>query len=337
MDLVKLLAKLQTIGVTEEKKPDADGDGVPDWADKKPGADDTEDKKEKANEDIENVLRKLQAIQEGNNEDTEVDEAVKVMRKDQFTGDFERYSRDATDPDAQAHRDQTAAAMKDFRKQTGISGAKKLAGDYRAKQAGLNIHSRKTFEEEDVEEGNEFAQKVQQLKAQGAKPGTKFKTSDGKEHVLEAEEACEDCGKVHEGACKEEDLKECDMSPLSSMGGMEQQATPDRYTLTIQRGDKNLNVTTDNPAELLQLMKLAGVTQGAEVQQAPAEEQEVEEDWGNTPAQTNEPEPRGHGDIRDWGLPGTAKAKVRYTPQQQGDNPMESKMFEEYKQFKQGK
>ena len=34
-------------------------------------------------------------------------------------------------------------------------------------------------------EGNEFAQKVRQLKATGAKKGTKFKTSDGEEHTLE--------------------------------------------------------------------------------------------------------------------------------------------------------
>lgn len=69
MDLTKLLYKLQAIGgmqgaMNEEKKPDADKDGVPDWADKKHGEDDTEDKKEKANEDIFNVLKGLQAIQE---------------------------------------------------------------------------------------------------------------------------------------------------------------------------------------------------------------------------------------------------------------------------------
>ena len=34
-------------------------------------------------------------------------------------------------------------------------------------------------------EGNEFAQKVQQMKAAGAKKGDKFKTSDGEEHTLE--------------------------------------------------------------------------------------------------------------------------------------------------------
>ena len=31
--------------LNEKKKPDADGDGVPDWADKKPGKDDNADKK----------------------------------------------------------------------------------------------------------------------------------------------------------------------------------------------------------------------------------------------------------------------------------------------------
>ena len=35
------------------------------------------------------------------------------------------------------------------------------------------------------QEGNEFAQKVRQMKAAGAKKGTKFKTSDGEEHTLE--------------------------------------------------------------------------------------------------------------------------------------------------------
>jgi len=36
-----------------------------------------------------------------------------------------------------------------------------------------------------MREGNEFSKKVQDLKAQGAKKGTKFKTSDGEEHTLE--------------------------------------------------------------------------------------------------------------------------------------------------------
>jgi hypothetical protein len=37
-----------------------------------------------------------------------------------------------------------------------------------------------------ADEGNEFSKKVQDLKAQGAKKGTKFKTSDGEEHTLES-------------------------------------------------------------------------------------------------------------------------------------------------------
>jgi len=37
--------------LAEKKKPDADGDGVPDWADKKPGKDDNADKKAKKGTD----------------------------------------------------------------------------------------------------------------------------------------------------------------------------------------------------------------------------------------------------------------------------------------------
>ena len=96
MDLARLLGRLNAIGgmqgaVTEEKKPDADKDGVPDWADKKPGADDTEDKKEKANEDIMNVMRGLKAIQEAEEcsvcghtpcecEEEKVDEALNTAK-----------------------------------------------------------------------------------------------------------------------------------------------------------------------------------------------------------------------------------------------------------------
>ena len=40
----------------------------------------------------------------------------------------------------------------------------------------------------------------------------------------------------------------------------------------------------------------------------PAQEQVANEEFGNTPAATAEREPRSRGDIRDWGLPGTARA-----------------------------
>jgi hypothetical protein len=47
----------------EEKKPDDDGDGVPDWADEKPGKDDHADEEEEEETQTENVnmefLRRL--------------------------------------------------------------------------------------------------------------------------------------------------------------------------------------------------------------------------------------------------------------------------------------
>lgn len=347
-DLVNLLGRLNAISEESKKKPDADKDGIPDWADKKPGADDEEDKKEKANEDIMNVMRGLKAIQEA------------------------------------------------------------------------------SLEEDDVEEGNEFAKKVQDLKAQGAKSGTKFKTSDGKEHVLEAEEHCDTCDKpVDKCVCDDHDhvkealnvpklsallgvdgqklraavmrsqqgqptrsdiilladtfvkiltnpddkaiqdvanlikagnskqapkeqpteesvqLGECGdamASPLSMMGTEQAPEQQDRYTLTITKGDgSSLNATTDVPEELMQIMKLAGINVGGGVTQAPAGEDAVEEEFGNTPAATQEREPRLHGDTKDWGLPGTARAKTQYTPAQQGDNPMAESMISEYKNFKAGK
>lgn len=73
MDLINVLQRLNAISEESNKKPDADKDGVPDWADKKPGADDTEDKKEKANEDIMNVMRGLKAIQEAEEKCSECD------------------------------------------------------------------------------------------------------------------------------------------------------------------------------------------------------------------------------------------------------------------------
>ena len=52
----------------------------------------------------------------------------------------------------------------------------------KVKEMGLD----KVQHELDMREGNEFSKKVQDLKAQGAKKGTKFKTSDGEEHTLES-------------------------------------------------------------------------------------------------------------------------------------------------------
>ena len=46
LDQIAEATDLKSIPEAKKKKPDADGDGVPDWADKKPGKDDNEDKKE---------------------------------------------------------------------------------------------------------------------------------------------------------------------------------------------------------------------------------------------------------------------------------------------------
>ena len=226
-------------------------------------------------------------------------------------------------------------------KESEMSAMRKLAGIQEA-----------TVEEDDVEEGNEFAKKVQDLKAQGAKSGTKFKTSDGKEHILE-------CGDDYEMGGQ--------MSPMSVTGteqpgmgvpaqvmSMDTDATGDaspkaKYTLSIQNGDNNLQMTTDMPDEIIHIMKLAGVNKGAEVtkteapeqEQTNAPKQEVEEEWGNTPAQTKERDPKAYGDIRDWGMKGTGAGKpgsAMNKPSGSGDNPLgEQAMMEAYKKFKASK
>lgn len=153
--------------------------------------------------------------------EAEMDEMVKVMRTNPVTGDFERYERGATAPGAQAHRDKTAAAMKDFRKQTGIAGAKDLQGDYRAKQAGLNIHANTPLkaepyvEEDDVEEGNKFTGNLAKARAAGKKEADL--DGDG------------DMEKVQESV----DLTECGMMP-ENMGMMHN--TPATITMTATAG-----------------------------------------------------------------------------------------------------
>lgn len=190
--------------------------------------------------------------------------------------------------------------------------------------------------------------------------------------IQESDDACDECGKVHEGACKEEDLKECGdmaMSPLTAPNaGIELspmaaayddatdsyagepngpaepvEATP-IFTLTVRNGENNLSMTTDVPEEIMHVMKLAGVQGKAEIKKAEpeqGEQKEVEEAWGNTPAATKEKEPRAYGDIRDWALKGTGKGQpgsAMNKPAGSGDNPLsESSMLKEYRKFKSGK
>jgi hypothetical protein len=268
MDLARLLGRLNAIGgmqgsVTEEKKPDDDKDGVPNWADKNEGEDDTAPKS-KANEDIFNVLKGLQAIREGkcsecghdpcdcdSNEDEKLDEC----------GDM-----DMSPLTAMADANGMPAGVIDVQQPT--SPAVNVATDY-----------------DDATD-----------------------SYPGQENSPAEEKA--------------------------------------RYTLSIQNGDSSLNMTTDMPDEIIHIMKLAGVQGKAEVKKAAPEEGEDEKEvdeaaWGNTPAATNEKEPKAYGDIRDWGQKGTGQGKEGYGDRKapgHGDNPMsESAMFAEYKKFKAGK
>jgi len=115
------------------------------------------------------------------------------------------------------------------------------------------------------------------------------------------------------------------------------------YTLSIQNGENNLQMTTDMPDEIIHIMKLAGVNKGAEVtkKEMPAGgEQEVEESgYENTPDNTRARDPKAHGDIRDWGQKGTGAGNPNYPGTgASGDNPMnEQRMFDDYKNFKAGK
>ena len=88
-----LIAKMDEIEQIDEeakKKPDADGDGVPDWADKKPGKDDKEAKKKveetsakmldkmKGN-DLMKSRRDAKAEEKKEKEDKKVDEAIAIQ------------------------------------------------------------------------------------------------------------------------------------------------------------------------------------------------------------------------------------------------------------------
>jgi hypothetical protein len=160
---------------------------------------------------------------------------------------------------------------------------------------------------------------------------------DQQEEILEImmDEIVSDYGNDKmESTMSTENLEECGMGSVGYQ--LPQQEPTDRYTLNIQRGDKNLNVTTDSPEELMMIMKLAGVNGVATVGQEVATEE-----FANTPDATKEREPRAYGDIRDWGFKGTGRGQpgsALNKPAGQGDNPLsEQAMLEEYRRFKQGK
>ena len=302
--------------VEEAKKPDADKDGIPDWADK--------DDEEKVDEGAMDKLKQLgkKALDTLGHKDDE--ELIKDMQKQQG-------------------QEPTGKKPEPVKENTTLAILRQLAGIQEAK-----------IEEDDVEEGNEFSGALKAAKDAGKE---EFEVAGKKYKVNE-------CGDYPESG---------QMSPMTMTGQeqphmgipaevMAQMSAPEQgpeqaqpeiamaepeapkatYTLSIQNGENNLQMTTDMPDEIIHIMKLAGVNKGAEVtkKETPADgEQEVEESgYENTPDNTRARDPQAHGDIRDWGQKGTANAKTHYTPAKSGDNPMnEQRMFDDYKNFKAGK
>lgn len=326
MNFESILRKLNAIGgvqgsVTETKKPDDDKDGIPNWADK-------DDKKDKANEDIMNVLKGLQAIQEG--EDDKCPDCGK-------THEGECAVEESKKPDAD---------------KDGIP-------DWADKD-----------DEEKVEEGV-----MDKVKAFGKKALDTLGHPDDEEMIkdLQRKAGVPVTGKKPEKPG--EGISECgdmEMSPMTVVGGEPQmgvnpampaevptigaqpemaqpemaqpEAPKATYTLSIQNGENNLQMTTDVPDEIIHIMKLAGINKGAQVTQKPTdgEEQKTDEAFGNTPAQTNEPNPRLHGDINDWSQKGTGRApdgSAANKPAGQGDNPLREAldMILEYRKYKSDK
>ena len=302
--------------VEEAKKPDADKDGIPDWADK--------DDEEKVDEGAMDKLKQLgkQAFDKlggGNEEDL-----IKDLQKKAGVPQTGKKPGD--------EKEVNETALNLLRKYAGIQETK--------------------IEEDDVEEGNEFSGALQKAKAAGQEEfevaGKKYKVNECGDYPSSGEMS------PMTMTGQEQPHMGIPAEVMAQMAGQEQgpemaqpeiaepEAPKATYTLNISNGDNNLSMTTDMPDEIIHIMKLAGVNKGAEVtkKEMPADgEQEVEESgYENTPDNTRSRDPQAQGDIRDWGQKGTAKASTHYTPAQSGDNPMnEQRMFQDYKNFKAGK
>ena len=309
--------------VEEAKKPDADGDGIPDWADK-----DEEKVDEGAMDKLKNLGKKaFDKLGGGSEEDL-----IKDLQKKSGV------PQTGKKPGEEKEVNETALNL--LRKYAGIQETK--------------------IEEDDVEEGNEFSGALQKAKAAGQE---EFEVA-GKKYKVNECGGSNDYGYPSSGQMSPMTVtgaEEPHMGiPAEVMAQMASQEDPNAkmeiptaepeapkatYTLSIQNGENNLQMTTDMPDEIIHIMKLAGVNKGAEVskKETPAAgeegEQEVEESgYENTPDNTKARDPQSHGDIRDWGRKGTANASTHYTPAKQGDNPMnEQRMFDDYKNFKAGK
>jgi len=68
----------------EDKKPDADGDGVPDYADKKPGEDDNKEKdeEEKSDKDLSKVPPQLRKHVKGKMDEAQIRNLIRKLVKE---------------------------------------------------------------------------------------------------------------------------------------------------------------------------------------------------------------------------------------------------------------
>lgn len=298
--------------VDEAKKPDADKDGIPDWADK-----DEEKVDEGAMDKLKNLGKQaFDKLGGGSEEDL-----IKDLQK--------KAGVPQTGKKPEDEKEVNETALNLLRKYAGIQEAK--------------------IEEDEVEEGNEFSGALKAAKDAGKEEfevgGKKYKVNECGDMSMSPMTAVPN-GEPHMGIPAEvmAQMSAPEQEPEMAQPEMAMPEAPKAtYTLSIQNGENNLQMTTDMPDEIIHIMKLAGVNKGAEVSKketpAPGEEQEVEESgYENTPDNTNARDPQAHGDIRDWGRKGTASASTHYTPAKSGDNPMnEQRMFDDYKNFKAGK
>jgi len=290
---------------SKKKKPDADGDGIPDWADE-------DNNKKEVKETALSLLRRYAGIQEATIEEDQLDE---------LSPDLLKRARDKAG-EKWANADDR--------------GDKKASDKYNRQDDKFHSALRKKEKsvEEGVEEGNEFSGALKAAKDAGE---DEFEVGGKKYKVNE----CGDMPMTNQ------------MSPITAVTNMgvpaqiemphaEMEVEPESeerpmFTLNVRNGDNNLSMTTDSPDEIIHVMKLAGVNKTAEVTKTPAADQEKEVDesgYANTPSNTRERDPKGYGDIRDWGMKGTATAKTHSIPAKQGDNPLgEQAMMEDYKKI----
>jgi len=313
----ELLLDKDKVDESKKKKPDADKDGIPDWADKD---------EEKVDEGFMDTIKK----------------GVKAVDKFVTGGDKEDLLKDLKDKAGVRNPEngKPSMAISDVEKQKQV---KETALNLLRRYAGIQETK---IEEEEVEEGGKFGFELKKARDAGKDEfevdGKKYKVNECSDMYMDPEMSPMSAVSNMASPIQVMGNPEAEPEGLHMEVPMAAEEPKPKYTLNISNGDNNLSMTTDMPDEIIHIMKLAGVNKGAEVtkKSAPEGEQEVEESgYENTPDNTRARDPQAFGDIRDWGQKGTGAGKPNYPgTRASGDNPMsETRMFEDYKNFKAGK